>query len=78
MISCAIQQPNKPCPFCHGDELADVSSHVLATKNDPLPLPLPPSCPQRHARDIDERRNRLSQEQLAARNQALHRTMQAS
>jgi E1A/CREB-binding protein len=30
----------------------------------------------RHARDIDERRNRLSQEQLAARNQALHRTMQ--
>ncbi|EFN56976.1 hypothetical protein CHLNCDRAFT_143570 [Chlorella variabilis] len=29
-----------------------------------------------HSRDIDERRNRLSQEQLAARNQALHHTMQ--
>jgi hypothetical protein len=30
---------------------------------------------QRLARDIDERRSRLSQEQLAARNQGLHRTM---
>jgi hypothetical protein len=33
---------------------------------------------QRHARDIDERRNRLTQEQVAQRNKALHRTMQAS
>lgn len=61
------------------NELADATSHVLATEMTPsLPVPLPPACPQRHARDIDERRNRLSQEQLAARNQALHRTMQAS
>ena len=35
------------------------------------------TLPQKHARDIDERRNRLTQEQLSARNQALHRTMQA-
>lgn len=38
--------------------------------------PSPPLPLQRHARDIDERRNRLTQDQLAARNQALHRTMQ--
>ena len=46
----------------------------------PTPLHPAPPCPalQRHARDIDERRNRLTQEQVAQRNKALHRTMQAS
>ena len=43
----------------------------------PNPPPPTPTPPQRHARDIDERRNRLTQEQVAQRNKALHRTMQA-
>lgn len=39
-------------------------------------MPRHPHQLVRHARDIDERRSRLTQEQLSARNQSLHRTMQ--